>query len=119
MSAAPTLALDGEQQRLLSVLLEQSRSLVESASREHVLQHLCDALVAASPHLRLAWIWIGAESTAVITPTVAAGPAKRDVRSLRIPRNGITRMGPVLQALREGHAAPLSYAAGPRSGRGA
>lgn len=108
MSATPSLTVDGEAQRLLSALLEQASTLVDSASREHVLQHLCDALVAASPHIRLAWIWIGPESTPVITPLVASGPAERYARQLRIARNWITRMGPVLQALREGHAAAMS-----------
>ena len=57
--AAPPPA-DTEAQKLLSALLGQSSTLVDSASREHVLQRLCDTLVAASPHIRLAWIWIGA-----------------------------------------------------------
>lgn len=106
-TAAPAPA-DTEAQTLLSALLGQSSTLVDSASREHVLQRLCDTLVAASPHIRLAWIWIGAENTPTITPSIYAGPAASYARTLRIPRNWITRMGPVLQALREGRAATMS-----------
>jgi diguanylate cyclase (GGDEF)-like protein len=90
----------GERDRLNASLLRLSTQLVNSSDGHAVLQRLCDALVAASPHIRLAWIWMGSADVRHIEPQVMAGPAREYAQTLRIPRSWLTRMGPVYQALK-------------------
>jgi diguanylate cyclase (GGDEF)-like protein len=85
--------------RINAALLQQATRLVDSADRQALLQRLCDALVAASPHIRLAWIWIGSPQAQQIAPQIYSGAASDYAKKLRIDRNWLTRKGPVFQAM--------------------
>ena len=50
--------------------------LVRQADALALIQSMCEGLVAATPHIRLAWAWFGHPDTREIRPMVAAGPAK-------------------------------------------
>jgi hypothetical protein len=39
-----------------------------------LVQTFCDALVASSPHLRLAWVWFGQPDTDTLTPARRPAP---------------------------------------------
>jgi diguanylate cyclase (GGDEF)-like protein len=84
---------------LNAALLQMATGLVESPDCAAVLQRLCDALVAASSNIRLAWVWRGPADTQSITPQVMAGPAREYAESLRIDRTWFTAKGPVYQTL--------------------
>jgi diguanylate cyclase (GGDEF)-like protein len=72
------------------------------------VQAFCDALVAATPHLRLAWTWFGAPDTPQIVPQVIAGPAADYARALRIERTLLTGIGPAFRALDGRRAEPFN-----------
>ena len=97
--AASALPADADACRLNAALLQHATTLVDSADSHTVLQRLCDALTAASPHIRLAWIWIGSPQAMDIRPQIYAGPASDYAAQLRIDRNWLTRKGPVFQAM--------------------
>jgi len=97
--AADTETSPSERDRLNAALLGMATRLVNSSDSTAVLQRLCDALVAASHHIRLAWVWTGPADTQSITPQVMAGPARDYAESLRIDRTWLTSKGPVYQAL--------------------
>ncbi|MGC9162870.1 MAG: putative bifunctional diguanylate cyclase/phosphodiesterase [Thiomonas sp.] len=94
-----TTLVDGETSRINAALLQHATRLVDSPGGNTVLQRLCEALVAASPHIRLAWIWIGSPQAQEIRPQIYAGPASDYAHQLRINRNWLTRKGPVFQAM--------------------
>jgi diguanylate cyclase (GGDEF)-like protein len=104
-----------EQTRLSEALLRQAARLLgqpgdtrsESRRRERV-QAYCDAMVAATPHLRLAWIWFGALGTDEIVPQVVAGPAAAYAQGLRIERSLLTSIGPAYRALNGEAVAPFN-----------
>ena len=74
-------------------------------SKVHVF---CDALVAATPHLRLSWTWFGLPDTRLIVPEIVSGPAASYARRLRIPRSMLTDTGPAYRALRGERAVPYN-----------
>ena len=88
-----------ERNRLNASLLRLSSQLLKESDCHAVLQQLCDTLVAASPHIRLAWIWMGPADAEKIKPQVMAGPAQEYAQTLRISRTWLTRMGPVYRAI--------------------
>jgi diguanylate cyclase (GGDEF)-like protein len=94
-----------EQARLSEAVLRQAAQLLkqtddDSLSQRPRVQAYCDAMVAATPHLRLAWTWFGAPDTGEIVPQVVAGPAASYAQGLRIPRTPLTSIGPAYRALR-------------------
>jgi diguanylate cyclase (GGDEF)-like protein len=97
--AADTETYPSERDRLNAALLGMATGLVDSSDCATMLQRLCDALVAASHHIRLAWVWTGPADTQSITPQVMAGPARDYAECLRIDRTWLTSKGPVYQAL--------------------
>ena len=95
----PTDLDEGEASRLTAVLLEKATELITTNNRVELLQGLCRSLVEASPHILLAWVWIGPTNAQEVIPQIAVGPAKEYTRSLKIRRGWITQLGPVFQVL--------------------
>jgi diguanylate cyclase (GGDEF)-like protein len=97
-----------EQSRLATEVLRRAALLLaspggERGSAEQQVQHFCDALTEATPHLRLCWVWFGDAETTAIDPRIVAGPAAAYASELHIPRNLLTERGPAFRAL-SGHA---------------
>ena len=88
-----------EQERLLRFLLQFLARLEQINDPCVILQRLCDELVDASPHIRLAWVWLGDQNVTTIEPQIIAGPARAYAQTLRIHRSKLTAQGPVFQAL--------------------
>ena len=97
--AHPTSPGD-ERAAVTTALLEATAKLVAQTDALALIQSMCEGLVAATPHIRLAWAWFGYPDTREIKPMVAAGPAKEYADRLVIERNLLTSMGPAFRALR-------------------
>ncbi len=97
--AAPATAAD-ERAAVTAALLDATARLVAQAGALALIESMCEGLVAATPHIRLAWAWFGRPDTREIKPMVAAGPAREYAAKLVIERNLLTSMGPAFRALR-------------------
>ncbi len=89
----------GERHRLTATLLEKATELITTTDYNALLEGLCRSLVEATPHILLAWVWIGPGDSREIVPQVAVGPAKEYAQTLKIRRNLLTERGPIFQAL--------------------
>jgi diguanylate cyclase (GGDEF)-like protein len=89
-----------ERAAVTSALLEATASVVGQADPLALIQSMCEGLVAATPHIRLAWAWFGHPDTREIRPMVAAGPAKSYADELVIERNLLTSIGPAFRTVR-------------------
>ena len=89
----------GEQALLAETLIGASFAFADNTPLNSALQLVCDDLVAATPHLTLAWVWLGAPGSPFISPQIAAGPAEAYAKSLRLERTFITQLGPAFRAL--------------------
>jgi diguanylate cyclase (GGDEF)-like protein len=96
----PPAALE-ERAAVTTALLEATARLVAHSDALALVQSMCEGLVAATPHIRLAWAWFGHPDTREIRPMVAVGPAKGYADALVIERNLLTSMGPAFRALRQ------------------
>ena len=99
VSAHPASSGD-ERAAVTTALLEATAKLVAQTDALALIQSMCEGLVAATPHIRLAWAWFGHPDTREIRPMVAAGPAKKYADELVVERNLLTAMGPAFRALR-------------------
>jgi diguanylate cyclase (GGDEF)-like protein len=90
-----------ERAAVTTALLEATANLVRQADPLALVQSMCEGLVAATPHIRLAWAWFGHPDAREIRPMVAAGPGKAYADSLVIERNLLTSIGPAFRALRK------------------
>ncbi len=88
-----------ERYRLASTLLDAATRLISSTDRAEVLQGFCNTLVTATPHVRLAWLWMGEPDAQEVTPMIFAGPAREYAGQLRIQRGWLVQKGPVFQVL--------------------
>jgi diguanylate cyclase (GGDEF)-like protein len=89
-----------ERAAVTAALLEATAHLVGQADALATIQSMCEGVVAATPHIRLAWAWFGYPDTPEIRPLVAAGPAKAYADALVIERHLLTSMDPAVRALR-------------------
>jgi diguanylate cyclase (GGDEF)-like protein len=89
----------GERYRLTATLLEKATELITTTDHDSLLEGLCRSLVEATPHILLAWVWIGPVDSPEIVPQIAVGPAREYAQTLKIRRNLLTQRGPVFQAL--------------------
>ncbi|MGC9128838.1 MAG: putative bifunctional diguanylate cyclase/phosphodiesterase [Acidithiobacillus sp.] len=89
----------GERYRLTATLLEKATELITTTDHDTLLEGLCRSLVEATPHILLAWVWIGPVDSPEIVPQIAVGPAREYAQTLKIRRNLLTQRGPVFQAL--------------------
>jgi len=99
-ASAPSAIASHERAAVTSALLEATAKLVAQADALALIQSMCEGLVAATPHIRLAWAWFGHPDAREIRPMVAAGPARAYADKLIIERNLLTSMGPAFRALR-------------------
>lgn len=88
-----------ERYRLTATLLEKATELITTMDHTALLEGLCRNLVEATPHILLAWIWIGPSNSQEIVPQIAVGPALEYANTLKIRRNLLTKRGPVFQAI--------------------
>ncbi len=72
--ASGDLAL-AEQALLAEALLQASAQLIGRPDPTAMARRYCEAMVTASPAIRMAWVWYGDPNAAVIEPQVAVGPA--------------------------------------------
>jgi diguanylate cyclase (GGDEF)-like protein len=114
-AAAGVPALDARADQTLlatEVLHQASRLLADpQAARgtsEQQVQGFCKALVEASSHLRLAWVWFGDPQAEFIVPGIVAGPAAALGRELHIQRNLLTMQGPAFRALKGKRLEPFN-----------
>ena len=81
-----------ERAAVAAALLEATAKLVNQADALATIQSMCEGVVEATPHIRLAWAWFGHPDTREIHPLVAVGPAKAYADSLVIERQLLTSM---------------------------
>jgi len=89
-----------ERAAVTAALLDATARLVAQTDALALVQSMCEGLVNATSHIRLAWAWFGHPDTREIRPLVAVGPARAYAESLVIERNLLTSMGPAFRALR-------------------
>ncbi len=88
-----------ERNAVTSALLNATSRLVAQTEPMAVIRCVCESLVAATPHIRLAWAWYGDPQTNRIRPMVSVGPARAYADALVIEKNLLTRFGPAFRAL--------------------
>jgi diguanylate cyclase (GGDEF)-like protein len=98
-AAAAELETLRERNRLLGAFFGAAARLANSDAVDSILSALCESLVEASPHVRLAWAWRGRTDSATIRPQIFHGPAKGYAESLEIRRSALTERGPAFRAL--------------------
>src|SRR5438105_11952369 len=98
-TAAQSIAAD-ERAAVTAALLEATAQLVGQADALATIQSMCEGVVAATSHIRLAWAWFGHPEAREIRPLVAAGPAKAYADALVIERHVLASMDPAFHALR-------------------
>jgi diguanylate cyclase (GGDEF)-like protein len=91
-------ALD-ERSAVTAALLNATSRLVAQTDAMAVIRSMCESLVSATPHIRLAWAWFGDPHTREIRPMVSVGPARAYAESLVIEKNLLTRFGPAFRSL--------------------
>ena len=91
-----------ECQAVSLALLNSAAALIDVSDEEGLLRALCANIVASTPHIRLAWAWVGEPNTETIRPQIVIGPAKAYVETLEIQRNWLTMRGPAFRALVNG-----------------
>src|SRR5438046_4538581 len=93
-SLAPQSVAAEERAAVTAALLEATAQLVGQADALATIQSMCEGVVAATPHIRLAWAWFGHPDTREIRPLVAAGPAQASPDALVIERHLLPPMDP-------------------------
>jgi diguanylate cyclase (GGDEF)-like protein len=88
-----------ERAAVLLALLEASARVAAGTTLDAVLRDACDGLAHASPHIRLAWIWVGARDAAQIRPLAFSGFGKRFAESLVIDKDRQSILGAACIAL--------------------
>jgi diguanylate cyclase (GGDEF)-like protein len=98
--AAPIFDAAVERASLTAALLAATSDLVRETEIESLLMRFSDLLVATSPHLRLAWFYVGEADADVIRPLYVSGPERDYGRSLAIGKSRLMMRGPVRRALK-------------------
>jgi diguanylate cyclase (GGDEF)-like protein len=109
--AADAVALRDEATRLSTHLLQAAARLIGRSEGPAAVEAFCHAVVQATPHLPLAWVWFGAPDAPVIAPQIVAGRAAAYAHGLRIERGLLTRMGPAFRALAGERIEPFGVSA--------
>lgn len=87
---------------LLTSLLYSMAALSSSRDPNAIIQGICDAIIRASPRIKLVWAWHGTPNSRLIAPMLYAGPAAGYAETLKIQRNYLTLRGPAFRALLAG-----------------
>jgi diguanylate cyclase (GGDEF)-like protein len=80
-----------ERTAVTAALLEATSRLVVQSEPLALIRSVCESLVDATPHLRLAWAWYGDAATRTIRPLVSVGPAKAYADDLVVEKNLLAR----------------------------
>lgn len=97
------MLVQAEREAVTAALLQAAAHLAQGQDAEGILRPFCEALVAASRHIRLAWMWLGTPDTAIIRPSYAVGPAREYAEALVLGVDEATRpLSPGLRALASG-----------------
>lgn len=88
-----------EQFSIYKALLTATKSLAQGNTPEEVLRAACDALVASSQHICLAWTYLGNPRTEPIRPSYATGRAVEYTRDLVIDLSPEAMKGPSRRSL--------------------
>jgi diguanylate cyclase len=88
---------------LNTALLGATAKLTAGSNAEAILRVACDVLVSASPHVRLAWMYLGDPAVDSVVPVYAVGPACAFAEYLRSPSSLPYCAASVRQALQELH----------------
>ena len=95
--------VQAEREALTAALLQAAAHLAQGQDAEGILRPFCEALVAASRHIRLAWMWLGAPDATIIRPAYVVGPAHEYAQALVLGADEATRsLSPGLRALANG-----------------
>ncbi len=97
--ADPPAELILERNALSGALLSVTAILAEGRDPPTILHAMCDALVAASPRLRLAWAYLGDPDVERVQPVYAAGSARAYADYLRHGESAELSLGPIRRSL--------------------
>ncbi|MDE2088482.1 MAG: GGDEF domain-containing protein, partial [Gammaproteobacteria bacterium] len=113
MDTKHTLAPEQQREALLGALLQATANLTKGHDVTTILQSFCDALVVASPHIRMAWIYLGEPDPDILRPTYSAGPARPHPATLAIGRDPAAMQGPARRTLTTGKPVMMRVATDP------
>ncbi len=89
-----------QEQLLISrALLTATASLAQESSPDEVLKSACDALVASSKHICLAWMYLGNPQNENITPSYSIGRESKYTEDLRLDLSPEAMNGPGRRSL--------------------
>jgi diguanylate cyclase (GGDEF)-like protein len=88
-----------EQLSIYKALLMATKSLAQGNTPEKVLRAACDALVAASERISLAWMYLGNPDSETIRPSYAVGRGQGYTRDLVIDLSPQAMEGPARRSL--------------------
>ena len=88
-----------EQLSIYRALLTATKSLAQGNTPDEVLSAACDALVASSTHICLAWMYLGNPASESITPSYAVGRASGYTDGLVLDLSEEAKKGPGRRSL--------------------
>jgi len=88
-----------EQLSIYKALLMATKSLAQGSTPDEVLRAACDALVASSEHICLAWMYLGNPDSEAIKPSYAVGVASEYAQGLTIDLSPQAMKGPGRRSL--------------------
>lgn len=88
-----------ERDALNRCLLAATAKLAQGQDPDTILKSICDALVSATPHIRLAWMYLGDPDAPMVRPHYAVGPAKDFAEGLAIGKGEQDMLTPTRRSL--------------------
>ncbi|MEJ2644874.1 MAG: bifunctional diguanylate cyclase/phosphodiesterase [Gammaproteobacteria bacterium] len=88
-----------ERDALSKALLAATADLAQGQDAESILRRTCDALVAASPHILLAWMYLGDPRAEFIRPAYAAGRARGFAADFTLGNSPVEERAPTRRSL--------------------
>lgn len=81
----------GEHALMAEALLRSTIGLLDRVDPTAVVEQICQQMVDASPHIPLAWAWLGDPHAPSIKPQVVVGSARAVAGELVVPREFLTQ----------------------------
>ncbi|MGA7799708.1 MAG: bifunctional diguanylate cyclase/phosphodiesterase [Gammaproteobacteria bacterium] len=88
-----------ERDALSKALLAATADLAQGQDAESILSRTCDALAAASPHILLAWMYLGDPGAEFIRPAYASGRARAFAAEFTLGNSPVEGRAPTRRAL--------------------
>lgn len=88
-----------EQFSIYRALLTATKSLAQGSTPDEILRAACDALVASSEHICLAWMYLGNPGSEPIMPSYSVGRASEYTRHLVLDLSAEAKKGPGRRSL--------------------